>query len=34
VYEAVDLRNDRRLALKILAADNSDDQQRRDRFMH
>ncbi len=34
VYEAVDLRLDRRVALKILPADKSDDQQRRDRFLH
>jgi serine/threonine protein kinase len=34
VYEALDLRLDRRVALKILPADKSDDQQRRARFMH
>ena len=34
VYEAVDLRLDRRVALKILPADKSDDQQRRARFLH
>ena len=34
VYEALDLRLDRRVALKILPADKSDDQQRRARFLH
>jgi serine/threonine protein kinase len=34
VYEAVDLRLDRRVALKILPADKTDDQQRRARFLH
>jgi len=34
VYEALDLRLDRRVALKILPADKSDDQQRRVRFLH
>jgi len=34
VYEAVDLRLDRRVALKILPADKSDDQERRARFLH
>jgi serine/threonine protein kinase len=34
VYEAVDLRLDRRVALKVLPADKSDDQQRRARFLH
>src|SRR4026207_2254403 len=34
VYEALDLRLDRRVALKILPADKSDDQQRRARFRH
>src|SRR5262245_4341555 len=34
VYEALDTRLDRRVALKILPADKSDDQQRRARFLH
>ena len=34
VYEALDLRLDRRVALKILPADKNDDQQRRARFLH
>jgi serine/threonine protein kinase len=34
VYEALDLRLDRRVALKILPADKSDDKQRRARFLH
>lgn len=34
VYEALDLRLDRRVALKILPADKTDDQQRRARFLH
>jgi len=34
VYEALDLRLDRRVALKILPADKSDDHQRRARFLH
>jgi serine/threonine protein kinase len=34
VYEALDLRLDRRVALKILPADKTDDQQRRTRFLH
>lgn len=34
VYEAVDLRLDRRVALKVLPADKSDDRQRRARFLH
>jgi eukaryotic-like serine/threonine-protein kinase len=34
VYEALDLRLDRRVALKILPAGKSDDQQRRARFLH
>src|SRR6187399_2426297 len=34
VYEALDLRLDRRVALKILPADKVDDQQRRARFLH
>ena len=34
VYEALDLRLDRRVALKILPADKSDDPQRRARFLH
>src|SRR5690349_24840962 len=34
VYEAVDLRLDRRVALKILPADKTDDHQRRERFLH
>jgi serine/threonine protein kinase len=33
VYEAVDLRLDRRVALKILPADKSDEHQRRERFL-
>src|SRR3954471_21982831 len=33
VYEAVDLRLDRRVALKILPADKGDDEQRRARFL-
>src|SRR4030095_1808950 len=34
VYEAPHFRLDRRVALKILPADKSDDQQRRARFLH
>ena len=34
VYEALDLRLDRRVALKILPASETDDQQRRARFLH
>jgi serine/threonine protein kinase len=34
VYEALDLRLDRRVALKILPADKTDDHQRRARFLH
>jgi eukaryotic-like serine/threonine-protein kinase len=34
VYEAVDLRLDRRVALKILPTDKGDDEQRRARFLH
>ena len=34
VYEALDLRLDRRVALKILPAGKTDDQQRRARFLH
>jgi serine/threonine protein kinase len=34
VYEALDLRLDRRVALKILPAEKSDHQQRRARFLH
>jgi serine/threonine protein kinase len=34
VYEGLDLRLDRRVALKILPADKTDDHQRRARFLH
>jgi len=34
VYEALDLRLDRRVALKILPADKTDHEQRRERFLH
>ena len=34
VYEAIDLRLDRRVALKILPADKTDHEQRRERFLH
>jgi len=34
VYEAIDLRLDRRVALKILPADKSDHEHRRERFLH
>jgi serine/threonine-protein kinase len=34
VYKALDLRLDRHVALKVLPAGKSDDQERRDRFLH
>jgi len=34
VYEAIDLRLDRRVALKILPADKNDHDHRRERFLH